>query len=375
MKIYIYGKNRGVYRTKILINKLLDMKDVEISFIGFEEEFNKKWLNYLERIFLFFVSLFLTVRCDVILIPAMQHDTAIIKVAKVLNKKIIVDYYISYFDTFVYDRKVVNKKSLKAKKLYRRDRNALLYADKCIFLNNAEKEYYCKVVDVESKKVNSIIVPLVINEKKYAQLNYFKRKTQIMNLCWTGSYIPLQGLDKLIEMMRYVKKNNLNCHLYIWGDKEEKATLYRELIKENELEKYITIHNEWGDVEKWEKFIIENCDVSMGIFGDSCKAKTVCANKVVDGVAFRTPVITAYSKGAEEFFKDNEGVYFTRNTPKDIYDVVNKLYLSKIEDISPGLQKSQEIYKRVFSEKAFKNNLNKIIFCENEKIIDSKGGE
>lgn len=359
MKVFILGKIRGAYRTQQVIKSLLDVNDIQLSFIGFDDATISRFSNRISRLIYGVQAILLMPCCDVVFIPAMQHDTVLIKIAKFLKKKIIVDYYISYYDTFVLDRKELKKKSFKAQRLYKRDRYALLNADKCLFLNNAEKEYYCKVVNVKTDDIKAEVVPLVVSEKKQAHMDYFMGKSNVMKLCWTGSYIPLQGLDKIIKMMLYVKEEHLNCHLYIWGDTDIKAAPYIKLIKENHLEEYITVHNEWGNLEAWENFIVNNCDVCMGIFGDSEKAKTVCANKVVDGVAFGTPVITAYSKGAEEFFENNKGVYFTKNTPEDIFNAVHDLYFHK-ESISEGLNSAKSIYKEIFSIKSFENHLRNV---------------
>ena len=361
MKVFILGKIRGVYRTQQLIKSLLNIDNVQISYMGFEITQSNRILSWISKVGYSIQAIALIWCCDIVFVPAMQHDTCLLKIAKALKKKIIVDYYISYYDTFVLDRKELKESALKSKRLYKRDKYALLNADRCLFLNNAEKEYYCKVADVKTERVNSMIIPLVISPKKKAHMDYFAGKRDTMNLCWTGSYIPLQGLDKIIKMMTYVKQKNLNCHLYIWGDKDLKAAPYLEMIRKNHLEKYITVHNEWGNIKAWQDFIISKCDVCMGIFGDSEKAKTVCANKVVDGVAFGTPVITAYSKGVEEFFADGEGIYFTSNIPEDIFSAVYKLYSLNYEKISVGLENSMNIYNKVFSVKAFEDKLNKAL--------------
>lgn len=358
MKVFILGKIRGVYRTQQLIKCLLNSNDIQISFIGFDETVTNKLLNWMNRLIYDIQAILLISCCDVVFIPAMQHDTGLIKIAKFFKKKIVVDYYISYYDTFVLDRKELNSNSFKARKLYKRDRYALLNADKCLFLNNAEKEYYCRVADVKSSDIKSDIIPLVINEKKQAHMDYFTGKSDIMKLCWTGSYIPLQGLDKIINMMSYVKEKKMKCHLYIWGDTDIKAEPYAKLIREKCLEDYITIHNEWGNLESWQEFIVKNCDVCMGIFGDSEKAKTVCANKVVDGVAFGTPVITAHSKGAEEFFENGRGVYFTDNTPEDIFTIVYQLYKKRVKI---DMTKSLKVYENNFSVKAFEYRIRNLL--------------
>jgi hypothetical protein len=123
-------------------------------------------------------------------------------------------------------------------------------------------------------------------------------------------------------------KGKMNLHLYIWGASDTRGELYRKMVENLLIQDIVTIHNEWGNRKKWEEFIVDKCDISLGIFGKSMKAQTVLANKVLDGIAFRTPVITARSVGLNEYFNGKDDIFITENTPEALAKMIEYIGVS-----------------------------------------------
>ena len=68
----------------------------------------------------------------------------------------------------------------------------------------------------------------------------------------------------------------------LFGNSDEKGEEFNELIKNLKLEDLVEIDNtkHFSD-NSLTDFLIENCDLAFGNFGDSQKARTVMVNKVV----------------------------------------------------------------------------------------------
>jgi len=343
LKVYVIGDLRGAYRNKYLVDILEKDKDIVLHGSYLPGKFKKA------------LSVFRLLTSDLVVISACNHNSVFAKVAYFAKKKILTDFYISFYDTDVLDRKIFDKTSKEAKRLYKIDQNALCGSSRVLFLNMAEATYYTGLFGMNVSQVNGQEVPLCIPAKKPASLPYYNGKTNYIRFCWTGTYIPLQGLDRVLEAVKIATDKGLAMRLTVWGDKEEKAEPFRKMAKQLGIEQYIDFINVWGELDRWEAYICENCDVTMGIFGASKKAQVVLANKVVDGVAYKTPVITARSGGVEEFFSDE--LLVCENDPASIADkMIEAGSMSKatVEDL---VERAYAVYEKDFTPQRFSERI------------------
>lgn len=284
-----------------------------------------------------------------------------IKIAKLLRKKIIYDFYTSKYDTYVLDRKKYLKNSKKAQKMKNYDKYVLENSDLTIFLNEAEADYYCKVVGVDISKINYKILLIVTEKKPTARLDFFYNKREVFNICWWGSYIPLHGLDKIINTMKVLKYDyEFKFKLYILGNSKQKSILYEKIVDENNLNGVIEIRNDLTFADnKLDKFLEHNCDLALGIFGQSRKAKTVISNKVVEACAMKIPILTGFSTGMHEYFDPDDDNYLCEN---NVYVMAKKIiYISNNKRES--LKRANNnflIYKNNFSIERLGKKLNEI---------------
>jgi glycosyltransferase involved in cell wall biosynthesis len=154
-----------------------------------------------------------------------------------------------------------------------------------------------------------------------------------------------------------ILKNKFAIHLYIWGISDSRSKSYMNIVTELNLEDIITIHNEWGNWSKWENFITNTCDICLGIFGSSTKAKMVLANKVIDGVAFKVPVITAHSLGLLDYFNGIDDIFITNSTPHDLANTISHVINLDYEVIEKRINAAYKIYLDDFTPEKFYNKL------------------
>ena len=149
-----------------------------------------------------------------------------LNLASIFKKKIIVDFYISIYDTEILDYKTYKPGSNKADYFYKIDYNLLKKANYIFFLNKTEATYYLSIFKIDYDSSKHIILPLCIEDKPFCKLNYFNSNNKVFNICWWGNYLPLHGLENILESIFYLKKNkDLKFKFYIFGNKDEKKIL------------------------------------------------------------------------------------------------------------------------------------------------------
>jgi len=363
INVFCIGSVSEDYRTKNTLNFFLSDKKYRVFYNDFYTHYSNNESSECSPIKIKFFKLFSLIpvffymfHADIIYLFAMQHGSFPVQIAYFFKKKIITDFFISFYDTEVNDRKNYKPESREAKMAKKHDKDAIINSRLVFFLNQSEAEYYTKVLDIDITKINYRILPLCIDEKPPANMDYFRKKRKCLNLCWCGSYIPLQGLDVILKAVSLLRKMDL--HLYIWGRADKNSGEYANLIDSLNIQDIVTIHNEWGgdSRKKWEDFIVAVCDISLGIFGQSMKARTVIANKVIDGIAFRTPVITAHSHGLQEYFSGNDDIFMTQNTPEALAEMIEYVANNHI-NLDLNIGKAFTIYKNHFTPEIFTGKL------------------
>lgn len=371
-KIYLSGEIVGSYRSQNIIKVL---SDSSIPYVALPTALHIP--SFLPRILRKIFSLFgliITIPYRILFIFNATHLLILpmnwsvivyfeLILAKIFRKTIIVDYYISIYDTAVNDRKTVSAGSISAKKLLLKDQLLLRLADKVIFLNKSESIYYQKISNYMVEKDKIAIIPLVIDFKKekfeLAAPRENKTLNSEFNVCWWGTYIPLHGLENIIESFAYLKNKKIN--LYIFGDTDLKSKPYANLIERLGVQDFVKINNDYSFSNgKLAPFLIKNCDLALGNFGKSEKAKTVLVNKLVDSLALGLPCLTIETNATNELLNEGESVIYSSNLPLDIANIIEQLSnnLAYLEVVGKN---GFDVYLNNFSPDKFKTEFIKLL--------------
>ncbi|MEZ9917920.1 glycosyltransferase [Vibrio breoganii] len=317
--IFVSGNIIGSYRAQNIIKVLSDSK-MKWFFIPWyliygNNKFIKKIVGLL-TLFLFFpirIVLIASSKSLIVLPMNFGHLLFIdMLIAKIFRTRVIFDFYISHYDTAVNDRKLVGPASRKGRYISWLERKLTKWSDVIVCLNRSEANYYKKFMcnNVEEKIE---IIPLVVDRVKSRDINS-EIGSESFNICWWGTYIPLHGLDKIIEAFSLLKGENVK--LYIFGDSAHKSKPYEELVRKLNISDDVIFNHEFTfQNRKLPKFLINNCDLALGNFGDSQKAKTVLVNKLVDALALGIPCMTMKTDGCIEFLSSGDNVIFTNKSP------------------------------------------------------------
>lgn len=362
MKVYISGHVSGSYRGQNILKTLADAK---IPFHYFPKTYLRVTKGgliltaFLALLFLPYRFVSICLASHIIVLPMSFSPLTVIDIVigKVFRKTLIVDFYISLYDTHVIDRKDVKIGSFKSTYLKWVDQFYFKYADKLMFMNISEAKRYQSILDysLPPKKIN--IVPLCVDLKNecVSTSSDIYRDCKIFNVFWWGTYIPLHGLEKVISA--FVELKGKPIQLYIYGNDSEKSLPYKQLAESVGVTDQVHFCNTISFLKGGlAKKIIEGCDLALGNFGDSPKAKMVLPNKVVDALSLGVPCLTFKTDAAEEVFTHGFDIYFSNNTPEDIAQEIIEISQNK-ESLANVAAQGQLMYFRVFSPEAFRSLL------------------
>ena len=363
MKIYLAGSIVGSYRAQNIIKVIGDL-GLKYSYTPFTYllptanggHFSSFLALTLGVLTIPFRVILIALSSHVIVLPMNTTSKAMFEIifAKILRKKIIVDYYISQYDTIVNDLQLTIRNSLRGKIALFKDRFLLKAADTVIFLNHSESTYYQRVAGVKLSAEVVSIIPLCIDYKRELFDNK-RREDGSFNVCWWGTYIPLHGLENVIKSFSHISNNKIK--LYIFGNSDTKSKPYIDLIKSLGLESQVIVNNSYSFSNgKLAPFLSQHCDLAIGNFGTSEKAKTVLVNKLVDALSLGIPCLTMETRAIVELLQNSQGLVISESDPQSIATQIEKYSLSE-EILKEIGEAGKRAYFDLFSPDSFKVKL------------------
>lgn len=308
VKVLVYGNlSARDYRYKLLIKFLQDY-DYCYSQVSPGFYRTKKIERFLspEKFFIVFCWTELFIKAafaDLIFIPAMnaRFIKSAIWASKVFRKKLVVEMYISLYDTLVRDREMTKDKTRQAKAWIEKDILALTKADYIIHTAEHELTYWEKLlgISVDHKKV--FIAP-ICNVSTLAVRRSFMQDG-VLRICWWGTFIPLHGLDNILQAMKILKERGVEFTCNLFGVDKPEFNIYAEKIKLDKLEERVFLRKDLTFNDgSLPKYLVDNCDLALGIFGNTDKAHNAVPNKLIEALSMGIPSLTMNSPALKEFF-------------------------------------------------------------------------
>jgi glycosyltransferase involved in cell wall biosynthesis len=301
IKILLYGKSFPVnYRSKVLID-LLQRSQYCIS--QFNPDFywtSNKFLSIFSWVELFIKAIF----ADAIyLLPKNAiYIRSAIWAAKLLQKKLIVEMHISLYDNYVKEYQTIKDNDKKARTLKQYDILALTRSDYLIHSADYELAYWEKIlgVNVDRSKVfiapNCNASPTLVHQRTFMQ-------DGILRICWWGTFIPLHGLDKILLAMQILKAKGVKFTCNLFGVDRPVFSTYAEKIQSADLADCVFLRKDLNFADgSLPKYLIDNCDLALGIFGNGDAALHAMPNKLNEALAMSIPTLTMNAPALKEFF-------------------------------------------------------------------------
>jgi len=218
--------------------------------------------------------------------------------------KIVFVPLVSLFDTAIVDRNLSREKGFFAKVLFFIDKLSFGFADLVVLDTDEHIKYISRLFGLNGGKFKRVWVGA--DEDVFYPIDA-KADADKFTALFFGKYIPLHGIEYIIEAAKMLKNDDGrirmvgNGHLY-----EKMFDLSRKLDVSNidfvEWIEYNELLNE-----------IAAADVILGIFGGSEKASRVIPNKVFQVIACKKAVITGDSYAIKELFTDRENIFLCNN--------------------------------------------------------------
>lgn len=359
----VVGYPGMVFRLNAFLMALASEKfNGSVSYSGFRRavKWKKIFLRPLEWV-IFIANLILS---DTVLIVAACHHSNqcrfALKFARFFKKRLIVDFYISHYETRVLDRGLYAPDSEEAKRFWEFDRQALELADLVLFLNQAEKEYYCQSLGIEPSVINSQILPITNGHQfRKSALPWHAGKNDRPRFAWWGREVtnPIHGLDLLIQ--GFYNAGPIADLVLCLNSDDDKHRLF-EKYPELEECSWILVRTDLNFADgSLPKYLVSKVDFAVGPIGESDKSKVVVANKVIDAISLGIPLVTQRSEGMCELL--TEPVIKACFTYNEVFNCGKKKMRCPTIDVREFQEACRHAFQDVFSMNQFGHRLRSIL--------------
>ena len=217
------------------------------------------------------------------------------------RRPVLLDAFLSLYDTAVNDRRLARPGSLRARVLRRLDRSSCAAADRVLVDTEENARWFEEEADVPRGKLLVVPVGAMPFPGGLAGPPDPPPPARPLEVLFFGTYVPLQGVPVLVEAAARVRGGGVRITLVGRGQDLPAAR-----------ERAAALGLEAPDLLWVEEFLprealdrrIAAADVCLGVFGATGKAARVVPCKVHDALAAGKPLVTADGPAARALLGD-----------------------------------------------------------------------
>lgn len=318
-KVIFFGSYDPKYPRNLLTRKALEKSGYRVLDCNDQNRGIKHYLKLINK----FKKL--TNSSKVIFIPVLGHfDVPLAWVlAKIYKKEIILDAFYSVYDTYIEDRKIASKASYKALRFYLYDLLTTRLSNKIILDTEENINYFIKKYKAKRSKFYELPVTADPQIFKYGHKKTRKR----FLVGFYGSFMPLHGVEKILESMTLIKFSRINCILQGIGPgiSDSRARIKTLSLKNNVrlLEKKIAYNQLPSFLSSVDLFL-------AGPFGDTEKAQRVLTAKTVEALSVGVPVVVRQNNATKRLLKNYRGqiIWVKTNKSEELARTIDKFFQS-----------------------------------------------
>ncbi|MFA7408216.1 MAG: glycosyltransferase [Anaerolineaceae bacterium] len=278
-------------------------------------------------------------------------------IALFVRKPIILDMFVSAFDTLVEDRQMTSKKSLLSKFLFKLDQRSGKSASLIFVDTLAQAEYFHEAFDLPLLKMKRVFVGC--DETLFHPLLEKPESRTVLYYC---SYLPLHGVDVVIEAAELLQ-GDPSIKFRIIGNGTEFGKI-QKFVREKHLTNVELAAP--VPIDRLPSEIQDSLICLGGHFGGSAKACRVIPGKAFQIIAMGKPVIVGDNAANRELLTHQVDSWFCEmNNPRALADALSILFHNSFlrEKIAQGGLKTyqeaanSELLKSIIQE-SIKDALN-----------------
>jgi glycosyltransferase involved in cell wall biosynthesis len=275
-----------------------------------------------------------------LLVPEFcQKDVPLARCLSALtSRRVIFDPLASRFETKIVDWGWRSSGSLAAWWNRLIDELAFRSADLILADTKAHRDYYVDFFGLPPGKF--AVVPVGFDDRVFSRdlaragqaSRAVKPAGEPLTVVFFGSFLPLHGVDFIIEAARRVWEKDRSIRFLLIGGGRTFPWV-RE--RAGELGLGNVDFEGWKSQAALAETVANRADICLGIFGQTEKAARVVPHKIFQSMALGKPVVTARTPAVEEFFEHGRNIFFCDKTgPESLAEAILAL------KNDPGLRES-----------------------------------
>ncbi|MEM4725054.1 MAG: glycosyltransferase [Candidatus Hadarchaeum sp.] len=219
------------------------------------------------------------------------------------RQPIILDAYVSTYDTLCEDRKLFHPHSILGRLAYWMDQKSCQLASLVLTDTRANAEYFSRQFGIPKEKFRVIYVGC--DESLFYPRSDIIPSSSYCEVFYYGSFLPLHGTEVIIQAASLLKEHK-DIHFTIGGN----GPLFKSVKQQVEklgLENISLVG--WIPLEQLPLYIAQATICLGGHFSTIPKASRVISTKTFQFIAMRKPTIVGDSEAIRELFTHGEHVY------------------------------------------------------------------
>jgi glycosyltransferase involved in cell wall biosynthesis len=305
-----------------------------------------QYLTFVLASFFYLASRSLTRRYDLVHVHNMP-DILVFGaiVPKLLGAKVILDLH-DPMPELMQTIFRLPEKSLSVVMLKRLEKLSIRFADLVLTVNLACKKLY------SSRSCQSGKIKVVINSPDDQIFRYRSGSAPEVNgkngngsnpfvILYHGSLVRRNGFDLAMEALEKVKKTISSVQLRVCGKRTDFFEQVMESARQRGLDgniDYLGVRDLKGIVEA-----IEECDLGIIPNHRNIFTEINTPTRIFEYLALAKPVIAPKAKGIQDYFGDNDLIFFELGNSDDLARKIEFAY-SHPEEVADTVKRGQEVY-------------------------------
>lgn len=354
MKVcYILSYRRPSYiRTITILQALSKIKNISLS-----TAINKShsiFFRYFETL-IKLLLIRLSKRPDCYILGFRGHEIFWPVRLLTIGKPLIFDHMMSPYDSIVNERKIFRKGGFFDKLIFAYEKSLLRNADTILTDTTLHRDYFKKLFALPEGKIH--IVPVSTDEFMFSRkLNESPNQetNPIFNILFYGSFLPLHGIDVILDAARILSGKPVQFTL-IGGEG-------KSLVKLTGMEKGANFHNvqhkAWVEYEKLPRWIDQSDLCLGGPFGNTGQAHRVITGKTFQFLCMGKPTVIGKIDADYGFIDKENALLVHQGSGQALAEAI--LWAFENQDKLPEIgQRGRELYESKFAisrvKEAFQN--------------------